>query len=200
MEPRSRPSSPALVALIAAFSVACGPDTVTLPAGTALVAELDRAVSADTGAVGDTVSARLAGDLTGEGRILLPAGTVLRGRITAVQAADDRRPAAVKLDFHALGTEGGTDSLAVRVTSAETEPLAPADGEGEGSGVTGSNLAGTVVTGRKHAPMVTRELARAGGTGILLGTPVRPAHLPRGARLELELSAPLEVVPPGPAE
>lgn len=187
-----------LLAPIAALTSACGPDTVTLPPGTALVAELDRAVAADTGAVGDPVSARLAGDLAAEGRVLLPAGTVLRGRITAVQAADDRRPAAVKLDFRALETDRGVDSVSVRITAAETERVGPE--EGASGAVTGKGLAGTVVTGRKHAPMVTRDLARADGTGILLGTPARPARLPRGARLELELTAPLEVVPPGPTE
>lgn len=189
---------PLLLAPIAALTLACGPDTVTLPAGTALVAELDRAVAADAGTVGDTVTARLAGDLVAGGRVLLPAGVVLRGRITAVQAADDRRPAAVKLDFRALETDQGVDSVTVRVTAAETERLAP--GEGASGAVTGKGLAGTVVTGRKHAPMVTRQLARADGTGILLGTPAQPARLPRGGRLELELTAPLEVVPAESAE
>lgn len=184
--------------LLSAASLACGADTVQVPAGTALTVELETALAADTAAVRDEVSARLAGNLTAGDRVLIPAGAVLRGRVTAVQAADDRRPAAVKLDFRVLETGGRVDSVSVRITGAEAVTEEPEDGAAPG--VAGTGIAGTVVEGRQHAPMVVRELARAPGTGILLGTPAQPAHLPAGARLELELTEPLEVVPAAPAK
>lgn len=183
-----------LIAAVPALLLACGFGTVELPPGTVLVVELTEGVDPAEVEVGSRISARLAGDLTAEDRILIPAGAVLRGQVTAVQPADERLPAAVKIDFRTLETGSDSVSVEARVTSAEART---AEGAGDGAGPDGTmGLAGTVVEGREHAPMVGPELSGAAGTGILLGTDARPAHLPAGSRIEMELTAPLEIVPP----
>lgn len=189
-----RPFRGLLAAAVPALLLACGFGTVEVPAGTVLVVELQDAVDPAGVEAGSRITARLAGDLTAGDRTLIPAGAVFRGEVTAVQPADERLPAAVKIVFRSLET--GSDSVPVeaRVTSAEARTLEDVDDEA--GPVTSMGLAGTVVQGREHAPMVGPELSGAAGTGILLGTVARPAHLPAGARIELALTSPLEIVPP----
>lgn len=192
MDHRSAPRS-LLAALLTAVLVACGPDTVELPAGTTLAVELQERVDPAEVEAGSEISARLAGDLTADGRVLLPAGTVVRGRVTAVQQATRRLPAAVALEFPTLETNGAAHSVATRITSAEASTSADAD---SAAAPASKGLPGTIAEGRQHAPMMGPELSKAGGTAVLLGTEARPAHLPEGGRLELELTGPVEVVPP----
>lgn len=183
-----------LVAAVPALLLACGFGTVELPTGTVLVVELEERVDPAEVEAGSGITARLAGDLTAEDRVLIPAGALLHGEVTAVQPADERLPAAVKIVFRTLETGNDSVSVEARVTSAEARTAEDAD-EAADPGET-MGLAGTVVEGREHAPMVGPELSGAAGTGILLGTDARPAHLPAGGRIELELTAPLEIVPP----
>lgn len=189
-----RPFRSLLLAAVPALLLACGSGTVEVPAGTVLVVELEDRVDPAEVEVGSRIRARLDGDLTAGDRVLLPAGAVLRGQVTAVQPADERLPAAVKLAFRTLETGSDSVSVEARVTSAEARTAEDAD-DAAGPGTT-MGLAGTVVQGREHAPMVGPELSGAAGTGILLGTEARPAHLPAGGRMELELTSSLEIVPP----
>lgn len=193
-----RPFRGLLAAAVPTLLLACSIGTVEVPAGTVLVVELEDRVDPAEVEVGSRITARLAGDLTAEDRTLIPAGAVFRGEVTAVQPADERLPAAVRIVFRSLET--GSDSVPVeaRVTSAEARTAEDAD-DAPGPGTT-MGLAGTVVQGREHAPMVGPELSGAAGTGILLGTDARPAHLPAGGKIELELTSSLEIVPPASEE
>lgn len=196
-----RPFRTLLPLLLVPLVTACGSDAVTVPTGTRLTVELSTRVDPGSTPPGTEISARLAGNLAAEDRVLIPAGAVLRGRITAVQQADERLPAAVKLDFRLLETGNATDSLAARIVSAEARTPDDSDGtEGANGTETTRGLAGTVVEGREHAPLVGPELSEGRGTAVLLGTDARPAHLPEGARVELELTEPLEVEPPNSEE
>lgn len=166
----------------------------TIPSETRLVVHLEEALEALAPVEGSRVEARLAGNLTAEGEVLLPAGTLLTGRVTRVQEAGDRWPAIVKIAFDSLHVRGVGRAVDARIVDAEVEPV-PGEG-GSGSPPAGSadgGMAGEILQGRRHAPLVRPETREAEGSGILLGTPAAPARLPAGGRLELELEQSVKV-------
>src|SRR6185295_10948753 len=67
---------------------------VELPGGLSLTISLETALEIKSSAVGDPVEARLHGDVKHKGRILLPKGAVVSGRISTLQ---------IKTEFTLLG-------------------------------------------------------------------------------------------------
>lgn len=182
-----------LAAALAALLLAACSDAVTLPQGTRLVASLDGAVHPDSVSVGDTVRARLAGNLEGGEGVLMVEGTPLVGTVTAVQRAQGQWPLVLKLDFAAAEVGGAVRPLPMRIAGVEAE----VDEAAEGSDAMGMGLMGSVVEGRAGAAMVRPDVAREAGTAVALGSGERTGHLPGGGRLELEVTARTELPLPG---
>lgn len=182
--PRSRLSASLLALLLAVTAAGCG--SVELPAGTGLVVELDQAISPDEVAAGDAVTARLAGNLKQGDEVLLPAGTVFRGQVSAVQPLRGQWPMVVKLDFTEVEVAGEAHPVSLRVVSVETERTET------GSGVAG-DLVGSAVSGREAAPFLGPDVSGEPGTAVVLATEAESARIPAGARLELELLATVKI-------
>lgn len=183
-------------ALAAGLAAGCG-DTRPLPAGTGLAVHLDREVGPRSARPGDALEGRLVADLAAGDRVVLAQGTVLVGRVTAVQERDDRRPWAIAATFDSVRIGDRTLALPTEITGVEAR--AP---EGEGAGAGGSAgadaLAGEVVGARAGAALLRRSLIQAPGEAIVLGTGSEPAILPEGSRVELRVSRRVEVpAPPG---
>ena len=187
-----------LLALLAPPLLAgCG-EQVTIPAETRLVAELGSRLDATADSAGAAVEARLTGDLAAGDRVLLPRGTVLTGRVTAVQARTERRPWAVAIAFDSVRIGGRGHAVPLEVISVEARPPAGDDGApGAGGAPAGGGLVGEVVGGRSGAPLLQRRTLEAPGQAVVLGTRDEPAVLPAGARIELRVTAPIELPAPG---
>jgi hypothetical protein len=99
--------------------------TVTIPAETEVATELLSGIHTQVNRVGDTVTARLSRPLYINGRIALPLGTLLDGRITRIRAAGRlHRPAELALRFDRIALPDG-QAEPVRGVLAALEDLVP---------------------------------------------------------------------------
>lgn len=93
-----------------------------LPGGLRLVLLLDSEIDTDHAAAGDPVSAHLGKAVIDpkSPRVLVPAGSVARGRITHLEHhIDGRKYFLVGLSFEALETPGGTVPVSIIIDSAQ---------------------------------------------------------------------------------
>lgn len=179
---------PLLVAAPVALA-ACS-DSVSVPAGTRLLVEMETRIHPDSVAEGDAVITRLAGDLEGRDGVLIREGATIEGRITAIQEARGQWPHVVKIAFDSIRIRGMARPISADIASAT--PRTP-----EGVTVTDTDLIGSVVSGRAGAALIRGDIADAPGTGVALATGAKSAPFLPGSRMELELTAELQVPRPG---
>lgn len=186
----ARPSAPAAPAYTSR----------TAPAGSTLEVRFDRTLSTRTATEGSTFTATLARPLTdAEGRVVVPAGATVRGRVTRA--------------FHASGTGGAAD-LAVTFTSVShggrTLPLdvsmvAPAPITRVGRASTAENaakvtggaaigaVAGRVLGGDRRSTVIGAGVGTLAGTAVAVRTNRVDATIPAGATATARLDAPVTV-------
>lgn len=186
----ARPSAPAAPAYTSR----------TAPAGSTLEVRFDRTLSTRTATEGSTFTATLARALTdAEGRVVVPAGATVRGRVTRA--------------FHASGTGGAAD-LAVTFTSVShggrTLPLdvsmvAPARITRVGRASTAENaakvtggaaigaVAGRVLGGDRRSTVIGAGVGTLAGTAVAVRTNRVDATIPAGATATARLDAPVTV-------
>jgi hypothetical protein len=158
---------------------------VTVPAGTAIAAEVLDGVSSDTAQVGDSVSARVAEDVYAAGELAIPAGSTLRGSVTAAQG---------------LRRVGGKAHLAVRfdtveLRSGDDAPIY-ATWEREGRSETrrdAATIGGSAVGGAVLGRVLDRRLPgnrdRNTAVGAAVGAAVGTVIAARNRGQEVELAA-----------
>ncbi len=158
---------------------------IALPAGTAITVRTATAVTSATAQVEDTVSATTAGDVTVDGRTVIPAGIRMLGSVTAVERAgrmsgSDR----ITVRFHTLVYNGVKTPL-------ETAPVTRA-GPGQtsqnatriGGGAAVGAILGAVLGGRKGAA-IGGAIGTAGGSAAAAAQHAAPAVLETGETLTL---------------
>lgn len=195
----------ALLALLAACggtgdqaSESDGPETVTVPAGTEMVVALDEELSTRSHQEGDEFTARVASDVTASGATAIPAGTVVRGEVTAVQQADEEgKKGVLSLDVSSVEVRGEHSEVNARVVSANPEVRSEtSDGEAAakvGGGAAAGAILGRVIGGDGTGAAVGAAVGAAAGTGVVLATKDGYAVLPRGSNVRLELTDALTV-------
>ena len=161
----------------------------TIPAGTAITVRNAAAVTSATAQVEDTVSARIAGDVTVDGRTVIPAGSRMLGSVTAVERA---------------GRMNGSDRITVRFhtlvynaveTALETAPVTRT-GPGQtsqnatriGGGAAVGTILGAVLGGRKGAA-IGGAIGTAGGSAAAAAQHAAPAVLEAGETLTLRTAS-----------
>lgn len=124
--------------------------TVTIPADTEVATELLSGIHTQVSRVGDSVTARLSRPLYINGRMALPLGTLLDGRITKIRPAGRlNRPAALALRFDRIALPDGEAEPVRGVLAALESPVKTRlDSEGylKGTpGVSWKGVAGGIV-------------------------------------------------------
>lgn len=162
-----------------------------VPAGADLDVKLQNPLSSATAQVEDRFEATTMVDLNnGSGRVLIPAGSVVRGVVTSVQKATrlDRK-GSLTLSFDQVTIRGRAYPIHATVTQAlESEGVRGEVGKiGAGAGV--GAIIGGILGGVKGA------LAGIliGGGGTVLATPGKDVELQPGTVLRLTFDAPLVV-------
>ena len=158
---------------------------IAIPAGTAITVRTAAAVTSATAQVEDTVSATTAGDVTVDGRTVIPAGIRMLGSVTGVERAgrmsgSDR----ITVRFHTLVYNGVETPL-------ETAPVTRA-GPGQtsqnatriGGGAAVGAILGAVLGGRKGAA-IGGAIGTAGGSAAAAAQHAAPAVLEAGETLTL---------------
>ncbi len=161
---------------------------LTLPAGTELRASLQTAASSRTSQIGDLVVAELLESVSSAGRVVLPRGSELRGRVTAaVPSGRVKGRARLAFVFDEVELRGQRQALvthAIDITAASGKKR---DVVLIGGGAGAGGLIGGLVGGKKGAGLGVLIGAGA-GTGAALATKGKEVELAAGQQLRLELA------------
>jgi hypothetical protein len=164
---------------------------VTLPEGTEIQVRLEDSLSSATARVEDRVEATVAAPLRERGRVVLPAGTRVRGVVREVERA--QRPArGGKLDlaFDTIYLDDRTRTrLNARVVSLRESMDRGEKAEKAGIGAVLGGVLGTILGGKKGAIIGVV----VGGTGGVAASKGEDVSLPAGTIVTLSLERPLTV-------
>jgi hypothetical protein len=161
-----------------------------IPSGTEIDARLQAPLNSGTAQVEDRFEATTLVDVSANGRVVIPAGSVMRGVITAVDPATrTNRTAKLTVSFDQVTVNGraypirGTVTQAIQGEGIKGETGRIATGAGVGA-VIGGLLGG--VKGALLGVLI-------GGGGITAATEGKEVELPQGAVLRVRLDSPLQV-------
>jgi len=164
-------------------------DAVTVAVGTLLDVRLQTQLSSGTNQVEDRFEATTVLDLTRAGRVVVPAGTVLRGVVAAVdKASRGDRKGSITLTFDRIVVNGKSYDIKGTVTQA-TEGSTKDEVKKIGGGAAAGAVIGAILGGGKGALIG----AMIGGGGMVAATPGSDVTLPVGTILTVRLDTALTV-------
>lgn len=161
-----------------------------IPAGTEIDVRLLNSLNSGTAQVEDRFEATTLVDLTLNGRTVVPAGSVLRGVVSAVQPATrTNRTARMTVSFDQMTVNGRTHPIRATVTQAiQGEGIRGEAGRvGVGAGV--GAVIGGILGGVKGA--LAGILIGAGGT--IAATEGKEVELPQGTVLRVRFDSPVQL-------
>lgn len=187
-------------------SVPLGPNE--LPIGATLNATLQQPISTETTLPGTRFTAQLAADVTRNGVVLLPAGSLIYGRITHIHAGHRFGGAsAIRLQPDSVSLPDGTVyPLHAEVTNLDHYTASRVDREGA---IVGNLSTGQAITtaGLTTSAVVAGAII-GGGVGAVVGLGVgagvatvwwlkhdRQQQLPTGTSIVFTLNTPLQLAP-----
>jgi hypothetical protein len=155
-------------------------ERLSLAEGSELQLVLETGVSSETSNEGDRVVARVERATGPDGRILLPGGTVLQGRVTSADSAGRvKGRSRVAVDFDKIVVRGRTYDLA----TTSIEALGDASHKRDAAIIGGSTAAGAIIGGiTKRGVKKGAVIGAIGGTGAVLATRGEQIELPSGSR------------------
>jgi hypothetical protein len=180
--PRPTDDRPAVAAPRESAPAAPAPPPLVLTQGSKLTLRFESALSSETSRAGDSVTARVESATDPAGRVALPGGTVLRGRVVdARQAGRVKGRARVSVDFDRIVVRGRTHELDATAITVE----APDDHGRDAKIVGGSAAAGAIIGAIKDGKEGFAKgalIGGAAGTGGVLLTRGRDIQIPAGSR------------------
>jgi hypothetical protein len=159
---------------------------------------LNQELSTRHNRVGDLFSAALVDPLTDGRLVLVPAGALVVGEVTAVEESGSHgQTAIINLDIHEVSFDGETYPLEASILEANPETRSRSSTGAKAAKIGGAAVAGAilgrVIGGDALGTIIGTAVGGAAGTAIVLGTDDVDAVLPRGSRMLLRLDAPLEM-------
>jgi hypothetical protein len=184
-QPREEPREPA------------EPARATVPAGTNVFVTTETPLSTRTNQIGDPIAARTAENINVNGQVVIPAGALVEGHVTAVKTAGNPGETAyIDLGFDRVRLANG-DWLPIQAALA-----GKAGEEVKGSSNTPRNVAigagaGAIlgqVLGHDTKSTVIGAVIGA-GAGAAAGAATRDTYIvvPSGSRLNIQLTTPVSV-------
>ncbi len=166
----------------------------TVPEGTALSLRLGTPINSGTNRVEDPVEATLAEAVSVGGAEVLPAGSTLKGTISAVESSGKiNGRASISLHFTSLTAAGRDDHYDIDATYSETaEATKGADATKIGIGA-GAGAAIGGLLGGKGGAAKGAAIGGSAGTAVVLSTKGEEIERPAGARLTVGLKRNIEV-------
>lgn len=177
-----------------------GPEvrSLTVPTGTAMQVSLDQELSTETAQQGDLFTTTVQSDVMADGAVAIPAGSQIRGRVTAVQkSGQPGQPAVLKVAFDEVTVDGET--YPVRLTVAEANPTVEGrSSTGEKAGRIGIGAAAGAVLGQiigrdTESTLIGAAIGAAAGTAIVLGSADADAVLAEGSEMTVTVDEPITV-------
>jgi len=166
----------------------------TVPEGTTLAVRLTSEVGSDSSRVEDPVEATLTNAVVVDGTEVLPAGSVVRGRVSAVQPSGKvKGRASLALRFDSVSVAGRDERYPI---GARVDLMAPGtkgkDAATIGIPAAGGAIIGAVIGGGKGAA-IGAAIGGGAGAAVVLTTTGPEIRLPRGTALSLPLDRAVDV-------
>lgn len=172
------------------------PVSIVLPVGTVVPTTLETTLETDKNSVGDAVTARTSEPVVAEGATVIPANSIVYGRVTHVRSAGRMKGAAeLTVRFTELQLPNG-ERVAItcdplrRFQKGSGRETATEIGAGA---VVGGALGGLL--GGKDDVLAGAAAGAAAGTGIAAATKGHQIVLPAGESVKITLAAPLTLAP-----
>ena len=164
----------------------------TVPAGATLRLTMDSAVSSETAKVEDAVEAKLSDAVTVDGVEVLPAGSAVRGTVSAVeQAGKVKGRSSLGMIFNSLTAWGERHSISAR-WAAEAESTKKDDAKKIGIGAGAGAVIGGILGGKKGAA-TGAAVGGGAGTAMVLTSEGKAVALANGADITVKLANALDV-------
>jgi hypothetical protein len=159
-----------------------------IPVDTEFDVRLQSRLSSDTAMVEDRFEATTIVDLRDGERILVPAGALVRGTVSAVtRAGRIERKGSLTLAFDRLTVDGRSYPIRATVTQAlESEGI-----RGETSRIGAGAGVGAIIGGILGGVKGALAGILIGGGGVIAATDGKDAELPAGSTLRVRLDSPL---------
>ena len=156
------------------------PEPVVLPAGTQLPLVFDTSVSSATNQPGDSVGAKLASEVRASEKVVLPAGSEVRGKVTtAVSSGRVKGRARLGISFDTLVYKGKDYPITTEPINITAPKTHKKDAEIIGGGAAAGAIIGAIAGGKKGA-LIGTGAGGAAGTGAVLATKGKEVTLPAG--------------------
>jgi hypothetical protein len=164
-----------------------------LPAETSIPITLETTHSTATSHPEDRVDARVRADVVSGGKVVIPAGSELRGSLVTV-----RRPGKVhglgymSMSFHELIAKGKTYRISAHRIGVEAKPSHGKDAEIIGGSAGAGAVVGALVDGKGGAAKGA-AIGAGAGTGAVLATRGNEVTFPAGSRWRVRLLKPVDI-------
>ncbi len=168
-------------------------ESAAVASGTTVWLSLGQPLSSKTARPGDPVTARVLGDVTADGKVVIRDGAMVRGKITQVEEAG-RVKGRASLAFQFTEVETVRGNLPLSASLVEGSVQAPAskarDATKIGLGAAAGAILGEIIGDNAAAGAA---IGGAAGAAIVLSTKGAELVLDAGTELQVALDEPLEV-------
>ena len=161
-----------------------------VPTGTEIDVRLQNSLNSGTAKVEDRFEATTLVDLNVNGRVLIPAGSVMRGVVTAVEPGTrTNRTSRLTVSFDQVTANGRAYPMRGTVTQAIEGEGIRGEATRAGAGAAVGGIIGAVLGGVKGAVLGVL----IGGGGTIAATEGKEVDLPQGTVLRVRVDAPLQI-------
>jgi hypothetical protein len=180
-DPATVPSAPATVS---------GSPSGVIPVGQELDVRLQQSLSSDTAKVEDRFETTTVVDLKQDGRVLVPAGSTIRGQVTSVSPAGKvDRSGSLTLGFDRLTIGGRNYEIRALATQAFESKGIREEGATVGAGGAVGAIVGGIIGGIRGALIG----AAIGAGGVIAATEGKDVTLPAGTIMRVRFDSPVNL-------
>jgi Zn-dependent protease with chaperone function len=181
----------AVSASLVAASPAPPPKRVSAPAGTLLMVNFQKTLSSASSQSGDRFTARVVEPVLVNGKVSIAAGSVISGRVLAVQPAKNiGGQAQLNLEFTSLKIASGRESPISASFHGRDEGENTKDAAIIGGAAVGGAVLGHAIGKDSKGTVLGAVIGGAIGTGIAASNKGEEVTLPAGTAVEIHLDSP----------
>jgi hypothetical protein len=167
----------------------------SLASGTTIQTNTTSQISSRNNKAGETLTATVSSDVTdSRGRVVIPAGSVVRLTISEIEPAENKGQADGKIVLMPSTIEVGGKSYTLNASIESVEHtlqgrgVTAGDAAKVGAGAAAGAIAGRVLSGNKKGAIIGGVVGAAVGTGVAMETADRDVVVPAGAAIVLKLT------------
>jgi hypothetical protein len=172
-------------------------EELTVATGTRVTVTLDQTLSTKHAVVGDLFTGTVQTPLTDDRTVIVPAGSRIRGTVTAVQKSTGAgKDAVLKVHFEEIVVDG--EAYPIQATLLEANATLEGTrttGQRVGAGAAGAGAGALIgaIIGDGTGALIGAAAGAAAGTAISMGTEDKNAVLAEGSEIIIRLDAPVVV-------